>query len=92
MSIERCTQCEKSVDMDWNAGEYLNDKFYCEGCIDVRQCPNCNIIDNLSVYKYDHGGKHVECNNCFYLGPCASTVKDAIKEHNALVKAKSVKI
>lgn len=33
MSIELCTQCERNVDMDWNGGEYLDDKFYCEGCI-----------------------------------------------------------
>lgn len=60
MSVERCTKCERSVDMDWNGGEYFNDKFYCEACIgecdtcgdsiqfNEKKCHSCHIKETRS--------------------------------------------
>ena len=47
--------------------------------IEPCQCGNAD----LAVYRYDNGGRHVECDKCWYLGPCAGSVKQAIKDHNA---------
>lgn len=46
-------------------------------------CPKCGGPD-LSIYKYDHGWKHVECNarGCDYMGPGEGSVAAAIKAHN----------
>lgn len=46
--------------------------------IEPCQCGNAD----LAVYRYDNGGRHVECDKCWYLGPCAGSVKQAIKAHN----------
>lgn len=32
MSIERCTQCENSFDLDFQGG-YIKEMPYCEGCV-----------------------------------------------------------
>lgn len=49
----------------------------------MKPCPNCQTTEYLAVYMYDHGGQHVECNKCFYLGPCEGSCRQAIKSHNA---------
>lgn len=41
----------------------------------------CGNAD-LAVYRYDNGWRHVECDKCWYLGPGAGSVKQAIKDHN----------
>lgn len=50
-------------------------------------CPNCKSDENLAVYGYDNGWKHVECNKCWYLGPGEGSVRQAIRAHNAHVFA-----
>lgn len=50
----------------------------------MKPCPRCKSDEHLAVYKYDHGGQHVECDGCFYLGPCEGSRRQAIKSHNAL--------
>lgn len=54
----------------------------------MKPCPECGSDDQLDVYCYDHGGRHVECNKCHYLGPCAGSIRVAIKLHNDRVLAK----
>jgi Zn ribbon nucleic-acid-binding protein len=49
----------------------------------IKQCPKCGAAgDTLSVYTYEHGGRHVECNECHYLGPCGGSILSAIRLHN----------
>lgn len=50
----------------------------------MQPCPDCNSTDHLSVYEYDSGTKHVECDNgrCMYLGPGSGSIVGAIKLHN----------
>lgn len=49
----------------------------------IKPCPTCGAVeDNLSVYTYDNGGRHVECNECYYLGPCGGSILAAIRLHN----------
>ena len=48
----------------------------------IRACPTCGRDDHLSLYKYDNGWQHVECDHCFYLGPGESRAIDAIRAHN----------
>jgi Zn ribbon nucleic-acid-binding protein len=55
----------------------------------MKPCPNCGTDDHLAVYTYDHGGRHVECDRCFYLGPCAVSIRWAIKLHNEAAIAKA---
>ena len=49
----------------------------------MKPCPTCKTDEDLSVYSYDHGWKHVECDKCFYLGPGEGSIKQAIIQHNA---------
>jgi Zn ribbon nucleic-acid-binding protein len=51
-------------------------------------CPTCKTDAYLAVYSYDSGGRHVECDKCFYLGPAEGSVRQAIKSHNERVAAK----
>jgi Zn ribbon nucleic-acid-binding protein len=51
----------------------------------MRPCPNCKSGENLEVYKYDNGWRHVECNKCHYLGPGEGSIQGAIRAHNARV-------
>lgn len=48
----------------------------------LKPCPKCGITD-LSIYKYESGWQHVECDACFYLGPGAGNRIDAARQHNA---------
>lgn len=34
MPIERCTRCERYIDLDWHSGgEYIDLDYVCEGCL-----------------------------------------------------------
>jgi uncharacterized metal-binding protein (TIGR02443 family) len=48
----------------------------------MKPCPKCKNDDNLAVYTYDNGWRHVECIKCNYLGPGEGSVRAAIKSHN----------
>ena len=49
----------------------------------IKPCPTCgNPGDGLSVYTYENGGRHVECNECSYLDPCGGSILSAIRLHN----------
>ena len=48
----------------------------------IQPCPKCGGGDDLAVYAYDNGWRHVECDNCYYLGPGAGNRRQAIKVHN----------
>lgn len=52
----------------------------------MKDCPICGTDDNLAVYTYEAGNRHVECNTCFYLGPAGVSIKQAIKLHNERVE------
>lgn len=58
----------------------------------MQPCPNCKNDEQLEVYRYDSGWRHVECDKCFYLGPGEGSILQAIRSHNAksLAKAKAV--
>ena len=45
-------------------------------------CLRCDTDEFLSVYKYESGWQHVECDKCFYLGPASGSRRWAIKLHN----------
>ncbi|NTG49008.1 hypothetical protein G6M04_16650 [Agrobacterium rhizogenes] len=47
----------------------------------MKPCPKCGNTD-LSIYTYDNGWRHVECNKCFYLGPGEGSKAQAVKQHN----------
>ncbi len=50
-------------------------------------CPKCGAPgDELAIYKYDSLWAHVECDNCYYLGPGEGTFLQAIRSHNTAVK------
>lgn len=49
----------------------------------MNSCPKCDSDEALAVYKYDNGWQHVECDDCFYLGPGSGNRRDAIRLHNA---------
>ncbi len=46
----------------------------------LKPCPRCG--SELSVYTYENGARHVECNDCQYLGPAMSSIMAAIRLHN----------
>jgi Zn ribbon nucleic-acid-binding protein len=48
----------------------------------MNPCPTCQSDDDLAVYVYDSGWHHVECNECWYLGPGEGSTAAAIKAHN----------
>ncbi|ASW06256.1 hypothetical protein CKA34_10420 [Rhizobium sp. 11515TR] len=52
----------------------------------MKPCPECGA-PYLSVYTYDNGWRHVECDACTYLGPGAGNKIDAVKQHNELCEA-----
>lgn len=41
--------------------------------------------DDLAVCKYENGWQHVECDDCFYMGPGEGSKLWAIRSHNAHV-------
>jgi Zn ribbon nucleic-acid-binding protein len=47
----------------------------------MKPCPKCENPD-LSIYTYDNGWRHVECDECLYLGPGCGSKADAVKQHN----------
>lgn len=49
----------------------------------IAPCPNCKNDENICVYTYESGWRHVECVKCNYLGPGEGSVRQAIKSHNA---------
>lgn len=51
----------------------------------MKPCPTCASTDDLAVYTYESGWKHVECDKCNYLGPGEGSVRWAIKSYNAKV-------
>lgn len=54
----------------------------------ILPCPCCRRPgDELAVYTYEHGWKHVECDGCHYMGPGAGRILHAIREHNARSRA-----
>ena len=55
----------------------------------MKPCPTCGKTDRLAVYTYHSGWRHVECNECFYLGPGEGRIRAAIKSHNAQVDARN---
>lgn len=54
----------------------------------IKACPDCGRAgEELTVYKYDSGWKHVECDGCYYFGPGEGSIRQAIKSHNARIVA-----
>jgi len=51
----------------------------------MNPCPKCGNT-NLSIYTYDNGWRHVECDECFYIGPGEGSKAEAVKKHNAEVR------
>jgi len=49
----------------------------------MKPCPKCGSTENLTIYTYDYGWKHVECVACDYLGPGEGSIRQAIKSYNA---------
>lgn len=40
--------------------------------------------DNLAICKYENGWQHVECDDCFYMGPGEGSKLQAVRSHNEL--------
>lgn len=57
----------------------------------MKPCPLGHGTDYLDVYVYESGWRYVECDHkdCWYRGPGAGSIRQAIKDHNAHVEAKS---
>jgi len=49
----------------------------------IKPCPICDPVDQMDVYSYENGWKHVECDRCFYLGPGEGRILQAIRSHNS---------
>ncbi len=47
----------------------------------IKPCPYCGN-DDMSMFRYDPGNWHVECEDCNYLGPASGSQRWAIKLHN----------
>ncbi|MBA8846215.1 Zn ribbon nucleic-acid-binding protein [Ochrobactrum sp. RH1CCR137] len=52
----------------------------------IKPCPKCGNAD-LNIYTYDNGWRHVECDECFYLGPGEGNKVQAVKSHNEQFEA-----
>jgi len=53
-------------------------------------CPRCGAPgEELSVYTYENGWRHVECDGCHYMGPGEGNIVQAIRSHNARSRAKT---
>lgn len=48
----------------------------------LKPCPLCGS-DRLAIYVYDHGWRHVDCDECGYLGPGEGSMIAAARSHNA---------
>lgn len=55
----------------------------------IRACVECDSDDNVDVYNYEYGWKHVECERCGILGPGEGRILDAIRSWNARQKEKA---
>ncbi|SDG35382.1 hypothetical protein SAMN04487974_102164 [Pelagibacterium luteolum] len=50
----------------------------------IKPCPLCGSSEDMDVYTYDNGCRHVECTTtCGYLGPASSSILWAIRHHNS---------
>jgi Zn ribbon nucleic-acid-binding protein len=49
----------------------------------IAACAECRTGDNVDVYKYKYGWKHVECERCGIQGPGERRILDAIRSWNA---------
>ena len=56
----------------------------------IKPCPKCGTDEFLAVYSYESGWRYVECdhNGCWYHGPGAGSIRQAIILHNAKPAAK----
>lgn len=52
----------------------------------IKPCPKCGNV-NVDTYTYDNGWRHVECDECFYLGPGEGNKVQAVKSHNEQFEA-----
>lgn len=57
----------------------------------LKPCATCKTDEYLGIYKYDHGGQHVECNLCYYMGPLSTSKLRAVRLHNDAVTAAAEK-
>lgn len=48
----------------------------------MKPCPECKDTENLNVFTYENGWRHVECVKCNYLGPGCSSIGAAIRHFN----------
>lgn len=49
----------------------------------IAACPKCGASgDDLTVYTYESGWRHVECDDCYYLGPGEGNILQALRAHN----------
>lgn len=48
----------------------------------IKPCPKCGTCEHLSIYRYENRWRHVECDECQYLGPGEGNIRQAIKSHN----------
>jgi hypothetical protein len=53
-----------------------------------KPCPQCGNI-YVELYAYENGWKHVECDECYYLGPGEGSKLAAIQSHNKSAAEKS---
>lgn len=56
----------------------------------MKPCPNCKTDENLAIYTYESGWRHVECDKCYYLGPGEGSINAAVKSHNEKIVANSL--
>lgn len=52
-------------------------------------CPKCKTDKHLATYRYESGMHHVECDECYYLGPAGQSMSAAITAHNESVAKSS---
>lgn len=58
----------------------------------VLPCPNCKTTDALQLFRYDNGVNHVECTECYYIGPGSGSAAGAFTEHNTAMAAAGLKL
>lgn len=52
----------------------------------IKPCPKRGNVD-VNIYAYDNGWRHVECDECLYLGPGEGNKVQAVKSHNEQFEA-----
>lgn len=45
-------------------------------------CPKCKTDENLAIFTYENGWRHVECNGCWALGPGEGSQRQAALSWN----------